>query len=142
MPYEKESFGNQAAVQLVEWKRRPLFKREAISNLLFKVSERGSLFLTGDINGQTLSALGAPTSQYFATIFGGHPQAEAMVVLSLTVRRLKRSFHCFSKFILTEPPNIRKAGEPSRGKKKGGGSGLGLARPDRGAQHKVFKSPP
>lgn len=125
MPYENESFGNQAAVQLVEWKRRPFLRREAISNLLFKVNERGSLFLTGNINSQTLSALGAPTSQNFATILGGHPQAEAMVVLSLTVRRLKWSLHYISEFIFSEPPNIRKAAEPSRGKKKGREEGTG-----------------
>lgn len=43
--------------------------------------------------GELLAALGATRSQYAATIGGGHTLAETMLVVSLAIVGLERSFH-------------------------------------------------
>ena len=49
-------------------------------------------------NGEFLSALSATCSQYSATIGGSHSLTETVLVFSLSVRGLERSFHCIYLF--------------------------------------------
>lgn len=115
MPYRNSSAGSQTAVQDWAGRRLPCLKRAAISTRLFRVKLRGSLFLTANADCQALATFGATTRQHFAAVLGRHPATEAMVVQFLTVGRLKRSFHCYSTLILTEPPNIATLWISSRG---------------------------
>lgn len=114
MPYLKPSEGSQTPVQQRAETRRPCLNRTAISTRLFRVKLRGRLFLSGNADSQALTTFGAATAQHLTAVLGRHPATEAVVVQFLTIGRLKRSFHLYSKLILTEPPNIAIWKRPSR----------------------------
>ncbi len=52
------------------------------------------------------TAFGATTSENLAAIGGGHTGTEAVLVNSLSVRRLECSFHCRLFFILVVVPHF------------------------------------
>lgn len=60
--------------------------------------ERLSLFAVLIRNGQFFTTMSTARSQDAATIWSGHSLAEAVFVFSLTIRRLKRSFHYLLRF--------------------------------------------
>lgn len=99
IPYRNASAGCQTTVQ--EWAetRRPCLSRTDISTRLFRVKLRGRLFLTGNADGQALTTFGAATAQHLTAVLGRHPATEAVVVQFLTIGRLKRSFHLYSKLL-------------------------------------------
>lgn len=45
-------------------------------------------------NGEAQTAFGTTAGEHLAAIGGGHAGTEAVLVNSLAVRRLERSFHC------------------------------------------------
>lgn len=105
MAYRKVSDGCQNKLQYSPGNLEPLVSKSSISARVFRVRDRGSLFLAGNFDHQSFPAFGTTAGQDFSAIFGRHAGSETMVIELLAVRGLECSFH--SLLPLYEPGNIQ-----------------------------------
>ena len=93
------SCGRQTREKQFPVNRCPSWSKPVISSRLFRLRDRGNLFLPGNFRCQSLAPLGTAAGQHFAAVLGRHPGPEAVIVEFLPVRRLKCSFHQFVSFL-------------------------------------------